>query len=780
MNKLIFALTALLSVSSAAAASGRESLLFDFGWEFSIDGGKAWKEVQLPHDWSMELPFLQPNTRPDLHRMGFMQGGIGLYKKEFDVPSSWKGKRVTLDFDGVYHRSTTYVNGKEAGFHAYGYTAFSYDITDLLVPGKKNFIEVKVDHSDFPSSRWYSGSGIYRHVKLTVTNPVHIAYRGTFLTTPEVSADMAKVRIVTDIENKAPHDSRVSLTSEVRSPSGALIARISSPVRISSEGRSGASQEVVIKAPELWDIDNPALYTVISILRSGGREIDRYETPFGIRDILFDPERGFFLNGRHVKMLGTNVHLDAGSLGTALPDREVEWRLEILKELGFNAIRCSHNPPSEVFLNLCDKLGFLVIDESFDKWKSGYYAGLFDSSWKEDIKSMVLRDRNHPCVVLWSVGNETEEQNDLSGEGTRRLSDIRDYVESLDPTRKVSVTVSPDYDRTFDKNGFNQAVEVVGYNYQEPFFDQDHEKWPGRIMYGSEVMPYYSVGKTRLREYIETNPWYAYADRDFIFGYFIWTAQDYIGESSGWPSKGWPTGIFDICMFEKPSAAFFRAAWNPDQPVVRLAVRDDSPDSDPGKDMWTWPGLTAHWTFPGKEGHMMEVQTITNCEEVELIVAGKSVGKRRTADFNNNTITWWTPYKPGVLKAIGYNDGNVASEDELRTSGPPVAIVLEADRTGLSADRQDISHITITLVDNDGVTVPNADRPVEVVVEGNGRFLAMDNGDLRDNGNWKRNDKPTRQGRARAIIQSTSTPGDILVTVYAEGLPPSHISLVSD
>ena len=776
-----------LLAGTAWGAAPRLHQSFDFDWKFTLtapagaeapgfDDG-AWTDVQLPHDWSMTLPYLSPQEGGKAS-MGFMQGGLGWYRKTFAVPAAWKGRRVSLEFDGVYHRATVYVNGRQVGFHPYGYTAFAYDITDYLQPGGENVVAVKVDHSDCPTSRWYSGSGIYRHVWLNVTDPVHVALWGTYVTTPSVSAERAVVRVETSLVNDGAKPAQVSLTGELRDPSGRIVARSAVKGALEAGAQQALTQEFALAAPALWDVDSPQLYTLVSTVRRGGRIVDSYETPFGIRDIRFDPDKGFFLNGRSVKMKGGDIHQDAGSLGAAIPDRAQERRVALMKEAGFNAIRCSHNPPAREFLDACDRLGMLVIDEAFDKWKIGYYTQWYDDWWKADLAAMVLRDRNHPSVVLWSVGNETREQGDMSGEGTARLQALRAECERLDPTRKVAVTTMPDYDRKFNKNGFNDAVEVVGYNYQEPFYDEDHRLYPDRIIYGSEVFPYYSAGRERMREYIERNPWYDYAERDFIFGYFMWAAIDYWGESSGWPSKGWPTGVFDVCMHEKPQAAFFRAVWKEDEPIVKLAVEDPSLPLDRGKDMWTWPLLVSHWNFPRHDNtQMVLVDIFTNCEEVELFVDGVPVTRRRTADFPNNTVSLRIPYKPGSLSVKGYDGGVETASDELRTAGAAAAIRLRTDRAVLDADGQDLAHIDIELVDAEGIVVPDADRPVRIRVDGSGRFLCMDNGDTADGGAQLRADKPSFLGRALAVVQAGRSAGPLRVIASADGLPDSELQL---
>ncbi len=788
-RRILLCLLTLCLGARALPAADRLHQSFDFDWKFTLTApagaeapgfdDAAWTPVQLPHDWSMTLPYLSPEEGGK-GSMGFMQGGLGWYRKHFTVPAAWKGRRVSLEFDGVYHRATVFVNGREVGFHPYGYTAFAYDITDYLIPGRENVVAVKVDHTDCPSSRWYSGSGIYRHVWLNVTDPVHVGLWGTSVTTPSVSAARAAVRVETTVVNDGAKAVQVSLTSELRDPAGRVVAKAAAKAPLAAGAQTVLPQEFTLDAPALWDIDSPQLYTLVSSVRRGGQVVDRYETTFGIRDIRFDPDKGFFLNGRSVKMKGGDIHQDAGSLGAAIPDRAHERRIALMKETGFNAIRCSHNPPAREFLDACDRLGMLVIDESFDKWKSGYYAQWFDEWWAKDLAAMVLRDRNHPSVVLWSVGNETVEQGDMSGAGTARLQALRAECERLDPTRRVAVTTMPDYERKFNQNGFNAAVEVVGYNYQEPFYDEDHRLYPERIIYGSEVFPYYSAGRERMREYIERNPWYDYVERDFIFGYFMWAAIDYWGESSGWPSKGWPTGIYDVCMHEKPQAAFFRAVWKEDEPVVKLAVEDPSLPLDRGKDMWTWPLLAAHWNFPRHDNpQMVTLDVFTNCEEVELFSNGISLGVRRLSDYPNNTVKWRLPYKPGTLVAVGRNGGAEAARDELRTAGEAVSLRLCADREALSADGQDLCYVDIDLVDAEGCTVPDADRPLRVRVEGAGRFLCMDNGDTADGGAQLRADKPSFLGRAQAVVQAGRSAGPLRVVVSADGLPDAELTLTA-
>jgi beta-galactosidase len=793
MKTILFALMFFVLSPVLKAEKSSDSIRinenFDFDWKFRLGDLKEasspglndsdWRSVQLPHDWSVEMPF--EKSMPRGASMGFMPGGIGWYRKSFVVPEELKGRNIFILFDGVYHQSDVYLNGRHLGFHPYGYIGFGYDLTPYIKPGQKNVIAVRVDHSNAPSSRWYSGSGIYRHVWLKVTNPVHIANWGTYVTTPKISKEAAEVKITTTIANSGTSDKNITLESEIFSDKGEVVAKTAFTTMMGSGMMIDCVQSVSVADPQLWSVRRPTLYRLVSSVKIEGQLTDRVETPFGIREVRYDPQKGFFLNGENIKMKGVNLHQDAGSLGTAVPDRSYERRLEILKEYGCNAIRCSHNPPSPEFLALCDKLGFLVIDEAFDKWKSGYYSTYFDQWWQKDLDAMLRRDRNHPSIVMWSVGNEVGEQGDTTGVGTSRAQMLVDYVHRTEPSRKVMVAIAPGNvsKRLYNTNGFNDALDIVGYNYQEPWYTSDKKSFPDRLIFGSEVFPYYRGRIGSLRDYFPKNPWYDVAGNDFVFGQFLWAGVDYLGESSGWPSKGWPTSPFDVCMFEKSRAAFHRAVWKENEPMVSIAVADQSLNIDPGKDRWSWPHLISHWTFPQYTGHVIEVQTITNCQQVELWVNGASLGRRNTAEFTNNTIVWHVPYKAGKIEAKGYNKDAEAAVFELNTAGQPSKIVLSPDREMIHSDGQDLSHVTVKLVDEKGVVVPNDDRQLTFEVTGSGKLIGLDNGDLRRDEAFKGSIRTTYFGKALAVIQSLRQQGDIILKVSTKGLPAAELTIKS-
>lgn len=785
--KFIYTIIFLVASILGPAQSQREATNFDFDWKFSLEDipdaknpdydDRNWQEVQLPHDWSIKHPVSKENAGKGWMEgsMGYLPGGIGWYRKGFQLPKSYEGKKVVIQFDGVYHQTDVYINGVHLGFHPYGYTTFEYDLTPYLNYGGENTIAVRVDHSDSPTSRWYSGSGIYRHVWLKVTNPVHVATWGTYVTTPEISEKEAKVNIASTISNDIQNPVEVLVQNQIIDKQGKTVAVEESTLQVGASRQETLQQSLTLKEPQLWSIEAPNLYAMETTVKVNGKIVDQYKTTFGVREIRFDADKGFFLNGENIKMKGMNLHPDAGSLGTAVPDQSYLRRLQILKEYGVNAIRCSHNPPTSEFLDMCDSLGFVVIDEAFDKWKNGYYKKYFDEWWQRDMDAMVLRDRNHPSIVLWSIGNETGEQHDKTEVGAQRAAMLRDYVHALEPARTVTAALQPDKSRMYNKTGFAQSLDVVGYNYQEQWLEDEKKQFPDRIMYISEAYPYFRGKDKEYKAFHPVNPWYDVADNDFVFGQFIWAGVDYLGESSGWPSTGWPTCPFDVCMFEKPSAAFHRSVWN-DEPMVRIAVADQSLDIDPGKPHWSWPFLADHWNFPQYEGHLIQVQTTTNCDSVELVLNDESLGIKNTFDFPNNTINWHVPYKKGRIVAKGYQAGREVTNYELKTAGEPAQIVLSADRTQIAADGQDLSHIAIKLADDQGVVVQNADQEITVEVVGNGRLLGLDNGDLRRN-SFAGNSIPTYFGKALLTVQSDRSEGSIKVIVKSKGFPDETLQI---
>lgn len=771
---LVLALAAMCLYPASAANRGREKVGFDFGWKFILnaddrknaepDASEAgWEDIQLPHDWS-----ISQNFDPKLSGSnGHLPGGVGWYRKTFKVDGADKGKRISILFDGIYCRSDVYLNGTHLGFRPYGYCYLQYDLTPYLNYEGENVLAVRVNNPLQHDSvaRWYTGAGIYRHAWLLKTADAHIDLYGTYVTTPEVSEERATVKVRTTVVNDGREDKALSVSQKVVDQNGHTVAQGGKKrLEVAAGDRTDAGHEMTVDRPLLWDTDNPHLYTLYTYLYEGRKLVDTYETVFGIRSCEFTSDRGFLLNGKRMKLKGFCLHQDDACLGRALPLRSMQRKLETVKAYGVNAIRCSHNQPAPEFLDLCDRMGFVVIDEAFDKWKSGFYAEYFDEWWKEDLKNMVVRDRNHPCVVLWSIGNELQEAWDEGDTGCRRAKMLQDFVHELEPSRQVCLAAQNRHNEKF-----SGVTDVVGYNYLEARMLSDHKKFPERCFLVTEELPYYCGAEGNIRSYDTNNPWNIVAANDFIAGGFIWSGVDYIGEA-GWPSHGWPTGLFDICLVEKPRAAFHRAVWN-EEPVVRIAVRDNALDIDHGRDLWQWPNMAAMWNFPKSyEGLVIEVNTTTNCECVALYHNGNEMGIRRTADYPNHTITWCLPYWPGTLVAKGINGTDTVAVDEIRTAGEPAMLHAVADRTELVADGQDLSYVQVELWDKDSTLVQHINRHVKASIEGEGRLIGFINSDLRRTTPFTSHEDDTYFGRAMAVVQTTRTPGDIRLRFDVEGL----------
>ena len=782
MKKVILTCLSLIWVISLLAQKEvRLKENFDFDWNFSLSDNQkyadrtyndeSWERIQLPHDWSIKLSFDKKMGGSAAH----LPGGIGWYRKQFKLPRSYNGKVISILFDAICHQSDVYINGHHLGFRPYGFCSIEYDLTPYLDYDGENVIAVRVNRSGVKDvARWYTGSGIYRHAWLQVTNPVHVATYGTYVTTPSVSEDKAEIRIMTTLENELKKVQTVSISHLILDNQGKIVAKSGTEKTLFEAGQSiKITQNLTLNYPRLWTLEKPELYTLATTVKANGKVTDLYKTPFGIRTIAFDSEKGFLLNGKQVKLKGMCLHQDAGSLGTAVLDRSYERRLEIIKEYGCNAIRCSHNQPSPEFLDMCDRMGFVVIDEAFDKWKSGYYEKYFDEWWQRDLENMILRDRNHPSIILWSIGNEVTEAWEQGNEGIKRAEMLRDFVHKLEPSRPVTLAAQNNH-----RGEFSAVADVVGYNYLEARLLTDRKNNPKQRFLVSEELPYYSGAEGNIRSYTVNNPWNVVAAHDFIAGGFIWSGVDYLGEAS-WPSHGWPNGLFDICMFEKPRAAFHRAMWNP-EPMVGIAIIDQSLDIDHGRDLWQWPKMVSHWSFPHRYfGLIMEVRTTTNCEKVELFMNDKSMGVYNTVDYPNHTIIWNVPYTPGKLVAKGYNGNKIVATKQLITSYKTTDILLKQDRTEIKADGQDLSHVAVQLCDKDGNPVQVDDRKLTVSVEGDGTFRGLDTGDLRRETPFGSNELKTYFGQALIIVQSTRKAGQIKVNIQVEGIEKVYSTIIT-
>ncbi len=660
--------------------------LFDEGWRFHRGGlqgaenpgfdDSAWREVDLPHDWSIEnLPGTDsPFDRAAISQVsgGFTTGGTGWYRKTFILPETMKGKRITILFEGVYMNATVWLNGRELGNHPYGYTSFGYDLTPGIRFGEKNTLAVKVVNEG-ENSRWYSGSGIYRHVWLGVTGPVHVTRWGTFVSTPEVNATSALAAVRTTLVNSGDASVPVKLVTRILDPSGREVASAETTLSLRSTTPQTLYQELRIPSPLLWSVDKPRLYMAVTEVHlkdgglsgagpggtteqgggthkditgrihdrtetNGGWLCDRTETRFGIRTIAFDVAKGFLLNGRSLELKGGCVHHDNGPLGAKAFDRAEERRVELLKASGFNAIRCAHNPPSPAFLDACDRLGMLVIDEAFDMWETGKnpydYHLWFTDWWQKDVESMVLRDRNHPCVILWSTGNEIPERGNARGAELSAM--IGGFIRKLDPTRPVTSAVNGLHP---DKDPYFATLDVAGYNYaaggdhnRKSVYEEDHARVPQRIIYCAESYPLEAFGS-----------WMGVLDHPWVVGDFVWTAFDYIGEASiGWLGYWMNNSFFpwnlafcgdiDICGWKRPQSYYRDALWKENQ--LSLFVRPPKPSfvENPARQDWSkwhWHDAVASWNWEGHEGQPLEVTAYSSCPETELFLNGKSLGREK-------------------------------------------------------------------------------------------------------------------------------------------------------
>ena len=703
---------------------------------------------------------------------GFTEGGVGWYRKPFALPASLKGKRLSVTFDGVYMDSQVWFNGHLLGTHPYGYTGFSYDLTPYIrLGGASNLLAVRVDASG-KTSRWYSGAGIYRHVWLTAASPTHIAEAGVYITTPRVSAKEATVRVRTTIDGRVKGQSMI-LTSRVLDARGIVVASVAVDGPFAAvTGPLG--QQFEVARPRLWSPDTPTLYHLVSTLTLGGKVVDRTETPFGIRSLSFDATHGFLLNGKSLKLRGGCVHHDDGPLGSRTYDRAEERRVALLKAAGFNAIRTSHNPPSPAFLDACDRLGILVMDEAFDCWKYGKnpqdYGRFFDASWKSDIDSMVQRDRNHPSVALWSIGNEIPEQS--GPEGGPRAALLAGEVRAQDPSRPVSQATNPDADKL---EPLLEHLDVVGYNYQAGRFAADHDKHGDRVFAQTESFPNDCF-----------NSWMQVVDHPYVVGDFVWTALDYLGEAGIgrdiYPSEGggfvgdYPyavsgCGDLDLIGIRKPQSYYRGIVWGVGPRIA--AFTDAVAEGEPGYKVsgWGWPDDRASWTWPGTEGKNRTVRVYANTPHVRLLLNGRDLGEKETTRATHDTATYTVPYAPGKLVAVGLDaQGGEVSRWTLNTAGSASALRLTPERTVLAADGQDLAYIQVEALDASGRLDPNAAALVHFTLAGPGRIVAVGSGDPRSKESFQSPQRRTFRGRCLVILQSSDRAGTLHLTAQADGL----------
>lgn len=816
---------------SSYAFSGKERAeLFVSGWRFHLgnpegdasrqdfDDG-AWRLLDLPHDWSIEGDFSADH--PARKEGGALPGGLGWYRKVFEAPREWQGKKVFVDFDGVYMNSEVFVNGNSLGVRPYGYSSFRYDLTPYLKWGERNVLAVKVDNSTQPNSRWYSGSGIYRNVWLTVVEPVHVGHWGTFVTTPEVTGEKAVMEVRTMVKNDGQAGRRVGVVSTLLDARGRMVAGQSGFVDVPAGGCSEASHTLIMTAPELWSTEHPYLYKVRTELKVDGRSVDTYYTTTGVRHFKFDARTGFWLNGKHMKINGVCMHHDLGCLGAAVNVRAIKRQLEILKEMGCNGIRCTHNPPAPELLDLCDRMGFVVMDEAFDMWrihKTAYdYACYFDRWHERDLADLVLRDRNHPCIFMWSVGNEVGEQWRNAGRDTLSVEDanillnfgrdesdlprlegthvntllaakLAGLVRRYDPTRPVLTgNNSGGKDNLLHKP--EAGMDIIGYNYCVWDIPKVPKVFPGRpflltesisglMTRGFYRMPSDSMyvwpmrGEVRVPEgsnhltsaYDNCHvPWGCsheagmrmVKNNDFISGQYVWTGFDYIGEPTPFPfpSRSSYFGIIDLAGFPKDVYYMYQSEWA-EKPVLHLFPH------------WNW-----------KEGQKVDLWVYYNqADEVELFVNGKSQGTKRKGrdDFH---VAWRVRYEPGTVKAVSRKDGKEVLVREIHTAGVPARIRLTADRDTLCADGRDLAFVTVEVLDRDGNLCPEAENLVHFEVGGQVLIAGVDNGSPFSMERFKDTKRKAFFGKCLVVLQSNGKAGHATLKAVSEGLDGAELKI---
>lgn len=769
------------AASSRRTPKGRITASFDNDWRFlkgetpgaekaDFDHG-AWRRLDVPHDWSIEGPFDEKN--PTGGAGGFLPSGVGWYRKSFQLPAAYKERHVFIDFDGVMANSDVWINGHHLGKRPYGYVSFRYELTGHLnFGGRPNVIAVRADTSAQPASRWYTGAGIYRHVQLVVTNPIHIEHWGTFVTTPEVASSKATVRVQSEVVNKSNAARALSLQVTVLDPQGRIVLVDETKTQdVAADGRVKFTQDIVVKNPQHWDLDHPNLYHTVARVRHGKTTLDDETVTFGIRDAHFEAATGFWLNGKNFKLKGVCLHHDGSAFGAAVPLGAWERRLEILRQLGVNAIRTAHNPPAPEFLDLCDRMGFIVMDEVFDVWtvaKNRHDYHLYFREWSNiDARDTVLRDRNHPSVVIYSAGNEIHDTPKPEIAKPILASLVATFHEA-DPSRPVTQAlfrpnVSKDYD-----NGLADLLDVVGQNYRENEILAAHKQKPTRKILGTENGHDRSI-------------WLPMRDNPPYAGQFLWSGIDYLGESPKWPTVAYNSGLLDRTATPRP-IAFQRQSWWSDRPMVYIARRvapTPKLPTDPGYDPTAERRpqvLFSDWTPRNTGPHEENVEVYSNCDEVELFLNNKSLGaKQRPAD--DSPRIWKVPFESGTLKAIGRNGAKQVATYEVRSAGAPARIMLVADRKRIAPHWDEVSYVTATVIDENGVMVPNASNLITFKVAGPGVIAAVDSGDNNSHEPFQATQRRAYQGRCFAMLKAKSGSGKITLTASARGLVRNSISI---
>jgi beta-galactosidase len=788
----------LLNQCISKHENGRSIVSFGKDWKFQlgdVSGAEAvgfadaaWRKLNVPHDWSIEGEFSEKN--PATPGGGALPGGIGWYRKSFKVSEENLKSSVFIDFDGVYQNSEVWINGHSLGKRFYGYSSFRYELTPYLVAGdKENVIAVRVDNSTQPNSRWYSGSGIYRNVWLVTTGKTYIEHWGTVVTTPEITDAMAKVKTTMRIKNNLKVGQKLLVKTIIKDPSGNEIANGKMESNGVKDSIFNTTFDFEVKNPVLWSLDAPKMYSAFSQIFVDGNLVDNYSTPFGIRSFKFDVDKGFFLNGKNVKINGVCDHHDLGCLGSAINKRAIERQMEILKGMGCNAIRTSHNPPAPELLDLADNMGFIILDEAFDMWKKPKnkfdFSTVWDQMHKKDLQDLILRDRNHPSVMMWSIGNEIPEQGDSTG--TTIAKELAGYIHELDTTRPItSACNDPKTSNFIIRSG---ALDLIGENYHQNDYKNFPDSFPGQKFLGTETvsalmtrgvydMPSDSIRRWPVRWDIPfttgnkdftcssydnvSAPWGSTHEEtwkiikkyNFLSGQFIWTGFDYLGEPTPytWPARSSYFGIIDLAGFPKDVYYMYQSEWTK-------------------KDVLH---IFPHWNW--KESQTIDIWAYSNADEVELFLNDKSLGvKKKQGDDLH--LMWKVPFVPGTLKAISRTAGKEVLVQEVKTAGAPAKLVVTADRSSITADGTDLSFLTVDVVDANGTIVPGADNLVKFQVEGSGAIVGVDNGDPISHDSFKVPQRKAFHGKCLVVVQSGEKAGIIKLTASAEGIPAVTVEI---
>jgi len=736
---------------------------------------RTWKRLDLPHDWVIHQPFDKgegTGWTSEVMQGYFVWKNTGWYRKELLIEDT-ADKEIFLYFGCAYRNATVYVNGKKAGFHAYGYTSFELCISSLVKPGK-NLLAIRLDHGSSTPDRWYSGAGLFRDIYLRVTPKLHFTTWGLAVKTDIQSGGNAHVKITAEVANTAPEGGDSFLRLTVKDPKGRNVTTTEIPFKFSPVSKTLVEHSFKIKNPQLWNDRNPLLYRISASLgreNNGTREVN-----FGIRGIKMIAKKGFFVNGENIKLKGVCLHHDCGILGAAFYREAWRRRLLILKGLGCNAIRTSHNPQAEEFMDLCDELGFYVIDECFDKWKSLSYGEIFDENWKQDLTDFIMRDRNHPSVFCWSVGNEVE--NQCKPDMIKIGNMLCNFVRTLDD-RPVTLALSP---HVTDKKPRDvvgtppekhveitariaKFVDVIGLNYHEPWYPY-YTAAIDKPIIGTECYEYYSGTLHTYEDYDIKNPWRYVLEDDNVLGQFIWAGIDYLGEAS-WPSKGWSGSTLDICGFYKDQTWLRKSYWS-QEPVAHICFYDNTLPNNYARGRWNFPYTASHLNLDNLNRRVVNAAVYTNCEEVELLINGKKIGRRKLKDFENNIIEWPFDYTPGELKLIGFRNGKEVVVQEIKTAGPPAVINLKADKTALEPGS--LAHIEITVTDAKGVPCPVENLLLGFSLKGDGEIMGASSPSLNNFLGFDLARVYTSLGRALAIVKAGDSAGKLIFSVYGEDL----------